>query len=134
MGLSIEHCSSNSSRGTGGNCGNRNNNDSPSGEDWINIKDSLLSSVGEAVVSGVHVVEGSGFVHFDGSSVEVWFTIVKLEAVSNSSISVSSITSSVSQQGSVREARVLVNQNEVSSEIGSIKQSRAASRSGIRVL
>jgi len=60
-----------------------------------------LSSVGEGVVSGVHVVEGSRFVHLDGTSIEVWLTIVKLEAVSNSGIGISSVTSSVSQQGSI---------------------------------
>jgi len=79
--LGIEHSSSETSRSQEETSSNAYNNGGP---DWKKSTDhnlSLLSSVGEVVVSGAHVIEGSGLVHSDKSSIKVGRGSVEFHAV-----------------------------------------------------
>jgi len=81
--LGIEHGSSNGSSTDEEDRSDDNNGNSPCWQKWGDEEGSLLISVGEVVVSGVHVVEVSSAVHLDSSSVEVWAGSVELHAVEN---------------------------------------------------
>jgi len=71
----IESSSSNTSGSQEQNGSGDNNTDGPIGQHVEDKDNGLLSSVGEVVVSGGHVVESNllagGLVHSDGSSIEV---------------------------------------------------------------
>jgi len=84
--LGIEHGSSKTSGSQEETSTNTNNNGGPDGEEWGNNDLTLLSSVGEVVVSGAHVPEGSGLVHSNKSSIEVRRSGVELHAVGGISL------------------------------------------------
>jgi len=79
--LGVEHSSSKTSGSQEETSSNTDNNGSPDGEEWGNNDLSLLSSVGEVVVSRAHVPELSSLVHSDESSIEVLWGSVELHAV-----------------------------------------------------
>jgi len=79
----IEHQTSDNSRNYEGNSTNNNDSNGPVGEEWVNIDLSLLSSVGEVVVSCGHVVERSSLVHLEETSIEVSWGSIELHAVLN---------------------------------------------------
>jgi len=79
--LGIEHGSSNSSSTDEEDRSNDHHGNSPCWQKWGNEEGSLLISVCEAVVSGVHVIVISSCVHLDGTSIEVWAGSIKLVAI-----------------------------------------------------
>jgi len=79
--LGIEHGSSETSRSQEESSSNTNDNSSPDRKKSADHNLSLLSSVGEVVVSGAHEVEGSGLVHSNETSIEVLRSSVKLHAI-----------------------------------------------------
>jgi len=81
MRLGIEHSSGQTTRSQEETSTDANNHGRPNGKERSDHKLSLLSSVGEVVVSGAHVPEGSSLVHSDESSVEVGRSSVELHAV-----------------------------------------------------
>jgi len=81
-----------------------------------------LSSVGEVVVSGVHVVEGSSGVHLDQTSIEVWASSVELHAVGSVLLNSGGIVVVGGQQFLHGLASSLSKHGEVESEFGGIEQ------------
>jgi hypothetical protein len=81
VGLGIDHSSGKTSRDNEESSSNGNNDGGPGWEEWVDVEDTLLSSVGEVVVSGAHVVERTSLVHSDESSIEVSANSIKLHAV-----------------------------------------------------
>jgi len=81
VSLGIDHSSSKTSRDDEESSSNGNEDCSPCWEEWVDIENTLLSSVGEVVVSGAHVVERSSLVHLDESSIKVSAGSVELHAV-----------------------------------------------------
>jgi len=79
--LGIEHSSSETSRSQEESSSNTYYNGGPDGEESTDDNLSLLSSVGEVVVSGAHEIEASGLVHSDETSIEVLRSSVELHAV-----------------------------------------------------
>jgi len=79
--LGIDHSSSKTSRDDEETSSNGHDDGSPGWEEWVDVHDSSLSSVGEVVVSGAHVVERSSLVHSDETSVKVSAGSVELHAV-----------------------------------------------------
>jgi len=79
--LGIDHGSSKTSRSQEESGSNAHNDGGPNGEERSNEHESLLSSVGEVVVSGAHVVEVSSHVHSDESTIKVRAGGVELHAV-----------------------------------------------------
>jgi len=81
VGLGVQHSSCQTSRGEETSRSDDNNDCGPDREKWGNVHDSSLSSVGEVVVSGAHVVESSSLVHSDESSIKVSAGGIELHAV-----------------------------------------------------
>jgi len=110
--LGVEHGSSNSSSSNEENTSGNNDSDSPVGEQWNNVDNSLLVTVREVVISSRHVVESSSSVHLEDSSVEVVLSGVELSAVSSILLSVSSVVSVGGEELSSSEAVSLVKSGE----------------------
>jgi len=81
--LSVEHHEGNSSSTNEEGSSGKDNTKSPFRQQRKDGKRSLLVTVGEVVVSGGHVVEDSGLVHFENSSIEVWLSSIQQSAVGN---------------------------------------------------
>jgi len=79
--LGIQHQDGNQSRGKEEDSTDDNKDNGPNWEERNNVNCSLLSSVGEVVVSGRHVVELSSDVHSDEATIEVLLCSVELHAV-----------------------------------------------------
>jgi len=96
-----------------------------------------LSSVREVVVSGVHVVEGSGGVHSDQTSIEVRRSSVQLHAVLLILLNSSSVVVVLGQEFSHGEASGLSEHGHVVSQFSGIEQcsvgSQPSSSGGKRV-
>jgi len=110
--LGVEHGSSNSSSSNEENTSGNDDSDSPVGEQWDNVDNSLLVTVREVVISSRHVVESSSSVHLEDSSVEVVLSGVELSAVSGILLSVSSVVSVGGEELSSSEAVSLVKSGE----------------------
>jgi len=81
VGLGIDHCSSQTSRNNEETSSNGYDNGGPGREEWVDVENTLLSSVGEVVVSAAHVIERTSLVHSDEASIEVSAGSVELHAV-----------------------------------------------------
>jgi hypothetical protein len=81
--LGVEHSEGNSSSSNEESSSGKDDSESPAWQQRKDGKGSLLISVGEVVVSGGHVVEDSGLVHLEDSSIEVLRSSVQQSAVSN---------------------------------------------------
>lgn len=79
--LGVEHEASNTSREHKEHSSNDNKHDSPGREQRDNVDGSVLSSVGEVVVSGRHVVEVTSDVHSDQTTIEILRGSIELHAV-----------------------------------------------------
>jgi len=79
--LGIDHGSSETSRSQEETCSNAHNDCGPHREKRSDEHESLLSSVGEVVVSGAHEVEVSSQVHSDESTIKVGAGGIELHAV-----------------------------------------------------
>jgi len=115
VGLGIESSSCNTSSSQEQNGSSDNNTNGPVRQYIENKDNGLLSSVGEVVVSGGHVVESNLFsrslVHSDGSSIEVRsLGSIELHAVLNISLGIVGVVIVLLQQVSVGQAiiRVLI--------------------------
>jgi len=91
VGLGIEHHSSNSSREQEETSSDTNNSNGPSGKESVNLNNCSLTTVGEVVVSGAHVVESSSLVHADESTIEIGRCGIEFHAVLNVRCNVSCI-------------------------------------------
>jgi len=135
--LGEHHKSSNSSSSNEGNTSNDHERQGPGGQQGDNGERSLLSSVREVVVSGVHVVEGSSVVHSDQTSIEVLRSLVELVTVVGVSVDSCLVLVVGSQQSSHCGAVGLSNHGHCKSEISSIEQwgvgSEPSSTGGNRV-
>jgi len=120
--LGVHHQSSDSSCQNKSSSSHKHQSQSPSWQQWLNIQNSLLSSVGEVVVSGVHVVESSSGVHHDESSIKVLRSRVELHAVLDVLLDISCIVVVLGQEGSHGETVSLSNHCKVISELGSVKE------------
>jgi len=81
VGSGIEHCSGSSQRGDEEGSSDCYDDDCPCWEYGLNEDGTLLISVGEVVVPGRHVVELSGVVHLDESTIKVCWGGIQLEAI-----------------------------------------------------
>jgi len=81
-----------------------------------------LSSVGKVVVSGVHVVEGSGGVHSDQTSIKVWGSSIELHAVLLVLLNSSGVVVVLGEELGHGEASSLSDHGKVQSEFGGIEQ------------
>src|SRR5690348_10718823 len=121
--LGVEHSSSKSSSSHEGNSSDNSNSDSPAREQVVHVDVTLLSSVGEVVVSGAHVVELSGFVHADESSIKVSGRVgVELHAIGLVGLNGVLVVGVVSHQLGQSLAVGLSQIGKVLSEFGVIKQ------------
>lgn len=125
VGLGVEHQSSNSSgkdeeRGSSGD-----DTDGPLGQQGDDVDDSLLISVGEVVVSGGHVSEGSGLVHLENSSVEVLAGSVELSAVSNILFSISFVVSVLVKEILKEDTVLLIEESESQSGLLGLNENLA---------
>jgi len=119
---SVQHESSNSSCQDESSSSDQDESKSPWGQQGDNKQDSLLSSVREVVVSGVHVVEGSSGVHSDQTSIEIGRSGIELHAVGSVLIDGIGIVVVGSQQFLHGLASSLSEHREVESKLGGIKQ------------
>jgi len=122
--LGIEHGTSNSQRTSEEDSSNGNDGNSPCWENSLDCKEGLLSSVGEVVVSGGHVVECRGVIHSDEASIKVSWGSVQLSAVSFILFSIACIISIGSQKlfSGHADRRILSNVSESLSERCSVEQ------------
>jgi hypothetical protein len=79
--LGIEHQTSNSSRSNEEGSSSGDHSNSPVRQQGVDVQETLLISVGEVVVSGGHVGEGSSQVELDQTSIKVLAGSVELHAV-----------------------------------------------------
>jgi len=79
--LGVQHSSSETSRSQEETSSKANNDSSPNWKEGLDNNFSLLSSVGEVVVSGRHVPEGSSLVHSNETSIKVLGCSVQLHAI-----------------------------------------------------
>jgi len=127
--LGVEHHEGNSSSSNEENGSNDDNSNSPGWQQGINVDNSLLISVREVVVSGVHVMESSGEVHLDNSSIESLVSSIQLSAVSRVSFSISLVFSS-SLELSLSLASLLVKVLESESKVGILQEDSLGVRLG----
>jgi len=123
VALGIDHCSSNCSRGSEDNGSRDNDTDGPCRQQRHDVEDTLLISVGKAVVSSAHVSISSGLVHSENSSVEVSTCVVELSAVKR-------VVSSVSGQFGLGEAniRILTQSSKVDSSLSILEHNLSGVR------
>jgi len=95
--LGVEHSKSNSNGEESQDGTSDNDSDSPVRQQRNDVDNSLLVSVGEVVVSGVHVMVGSGVIHLNQTSVEIWRSSIQFSAVSLIVFSISCIVTVGSQ-------------------------------------
>jgi len=86
--LGVEHQESGSTSNSEEDSSNNDYGNGPGWQQSINVDNSLLISVREVVVSGVHVVESSSEIHLEDSSIERLSSSVQLSAVSNVFLSI----------------------------------------------
>jgi len=120
--LGIEHKSSNSSSKNESSSSDEHQCQGPGGQQRNDKQDSLLSSVREVVVSGVHVVKGSSAVHLDQTSIKVRRSSVQLHAVLEILFNGSGIVVVLGQEFSHGQTSGLSEQSHVQSEFSGIEQ------------
>jgi len=96
--FSVQHESGNSASHNECSCSNDNQGQGPGGQQGLHNKHTFLSSVGEIVISGVHVVESSSVVHLDQTSIEVLVCFVQLVTVVSGSVDICLVATILSQQ------------------------------------
>jgi len=116
--LGIEHGCSDASSTDEEDRSNDHHGNGPGWQQRSDQESSLLISVGEVVVSGVHVIEVSSLIHLDSSSIEVWAGSIELHAVLDISIDVIGLGSELSQV----EAVLLTQLSEVDTGVGILEQ------------
>jgi len=120
--LGVQHESGNSSSEDESSSSDKDQGQSPGGQQGNDRELSLLSSVGEVVVSGVHVVESSGGVHLDQTSIEVGSSSVQLHAVSLVLVDGSDVVVVGSQELSHGQASSLSEHSHVLSQFRRLEQ------------
>jgi len=88
--LGVEHQESGGTSNSEEDSSNNDYSDGPGRQQSVNVDNSLLISVREVVVSSAHVVEGSGEIHLEASSIEVLGSSVQQSAVSDIFVGLSS--------------------------------------------
>lgn len=109
------------------NSSDGNDDDSPSVQQVGNGDGSLLASVGEVVVAGGNVVELSGSVHLDQTSVEIGSDVVHLHAIVDVLLSIVLVIVVIGQQALIRAALLgivvrLVDESESEHELVRIEE------------
>jgi len=114
--LGIEHGSGNSGSSDKEDRSSDNDGNSPCWEERSNMKGSLLISVGEVVVSGVHVIVVTSYIGFNETSIEVVRGSIELHAISNVLLGSILVIVVSSQELSLVEATNLVEHGHSDSE------------------